>query len=1407
MNLAPTNAPRKLARWSSALTTLILLLISHTGVLAAAPLGAGAAAQATKRATTRATTQAGPQATTQAAPQAAPRAAQPSAQARLWGGLRPLAAAEDEAGARRLLAREPGVARRLHRELVFEAFEAKLYGNPQMAEAETARLLIATLDGETRALEAKLAEWLNQPDPGVGFAPAGTRLEQFFYLAAVARARDKDAEALPEAPKGTAQELIEQARALASDEGAELAWASFTGTLSAYALRARRLEEVGPLISAAEAVWQTWNHQVGLFQAPLVRGYDAYARESWREAAEQLGRAAELARALPELRAERVGALSSRASALRNAGEREGVFLALSTAVEEQRRVLAETSEGEARLKHAKTLADLETQAGGALASLGRHGEAADWYARADQLKRQNYEIERADIRRRIEEFRASMSKRVAEAASEEHKRLFRQTMETGVDTFLSVLDGLATQNADAAGTAAVAAERLALAREGGNPLNVATALEAVAKAELKAGEAAKARAAATEALRLRQTDPRRTRLYQTIQLLADIANETEDWKEARSRYLEVTEVAKPGALPPPYDLAAQPDETVRRIQARMNDFDLLVREKASLDARLALGFVEARLGNYRGADERLREVERDLARLYAAGAPDAAELLSLIAAGGDINLSAVAADRRRRSFATGPDEEQRLGFADMAVRQQRATLLSYRAMLLEDQNDLDGAARAYEQANVISANLVGGAFRLSGTYVALARIERERGNYDAAEPAVKAALEDAIKRNDAPTMASLLTFLSALRRDQGRHEESLKLAQDAYRLAAKTGTRTQAAAVLRTLGRAEGSLGGGHLASSEKHLRAALALWRELGLRAHAAYTLDSLGQTLEKLGREDEALAAYREGVEIVESLVSSLPVGASAETFSASRGNRELYEHLIRLLVRKGLASEALQYLDRSKSKALVDALAGTSITSRDPRLAAPLERVREAAAFVHSAEKALADALAKTDESATPAADSEALAALRARVAAAQKAHADAVGEVRRLSPSHAALLAVTPPDLEQLRRLLPERALLLSFYPTGAGLYVFTLTRDRAIGVQVSRITRAELTRLIAEYRSLVAPREADAGAAAQAGGNAAQGADGAPRRANVTVRGLGAARAVGATGTALGTDAARVDALTARLYEALLAPARAELESAETVIVVPAGDLFFLPIHALGPARSDGSIEYLIETKRFAYLASADLLGVVAGQGAGRAAAAGTALVALGNPDGSLPGATEEVAALSAIFAGAQVFTGERATVERVAGRKTGGVPFVHFATHGVINSRDPKESYLLLAGSPGRLSVKDLIEDSHQLSFEGTRLVTLSACNTNVGGFDPSATYGSLSRAFSQAGAPSVVASLWSVDDEATRDTMKLFYTELSAGTPKAEALRRAQLSVLRDPARRHPFFWAPFLLLGEWR
>ena len=148
----------------------------------------------------------------------------------------------------------------------------------------------------------------------------------------------------------------------------------------------------------------------------------------------------------------------------------------------------------------------------------------------------------------------------------------------------------------------------------------------------------------------------------------------------------------------------------------------------------------------------------------------------------------------------------------------------------------------------------------------------------------------------------------------------------------------------------------------------------------------------------------------------------------------------------------------------------------------------------------------------------------------------------------------------------------------------------------------------------------------------------------------------------------------------------------------------------------------------------------------------------------------------------------------------------TSHAAFLHFATHAVINRRDPGQSYLLLTGNPSRLSVQDLLAHRYGLSFKDTHLLTLSACDTNIGGEDSGTAFASLSRAFSRAGVPTVVASLWPVSDAATRDTMTAFYRELAAGRPRAEALRRAQLVVRQNPRFAQPYYWAPFILMGEW-
>ncbi|MBT9585926.1 CHAT domain-containing protein [bacterium] len=117
--------------------------------------------------------------------------------------------------------------------------------------------------------------------------------------------------------------------------------------------------------------------------------------------------------------------------------------------------------------------------------------------------------------------------------------------------------------------------------------------------------------------------------------------------------------------------------------------------------------------------------------------------------------------------------------------------------------------------------------------------------------------------------------------------------------------------------------------------------------------------------------------------------------------------------------------------------------------------------------------------------------------------------------------------------------------------------------------------------------------------------------------------------------------------------------------------------------------------------------------------------------------------------------------------------------------------------------GAQGRLSVSDI----YALTLPGVRLVTLSACQTALAQRDPGSEVASLADAFEVAGAGSVIATLWSVDDEATHQLMLSLYGQIKQGKSLAQALRKAQLELLSHGRHRAPFFWAAFSLYGDWR
>lgn len=190
---------------------------------------------------------------------------------------------------------------------------------------------------------------------------------------------------------------------------------------------------------------------------------------------------------------------------------------------------------------------------------------------------------------------------------------------------------------------------------------------------------------------------------------------------------------------------------------------------------------------------------------------------------------------------------------------------------------------------------------------------------------------------------------------------------------------------------------------------------------------------------------------------------------------------------------------------------------------------------------------------------------------------------------------------------------------------------------------------------------------------------------------------------------------------------------------------------------------------------------------------------------AFGDPDGSLAAARAEVDNIAAVIPENKILILGQATENRVKTLPS-GYSILHLATHARLDPVNPRASCIIFASDSaavddGRLEFGEILRLPLKTR---TSLVTLSACQTSIGRNPTGGEVMSLARAFTAAGTPSILSTLWPVEDQATRRLMVTFYRGLRE-VDKASALRRAQLDLLSDPRTAHPFFWAPFILIGE--
>jgi tetratricopeptide (TPR) repeat protein len=514
-----------------------------------------------------------------------------------------------------------------------------------------------------------------------------------------------------------------------------------------------------------------------------------------------------------------------------------------------------------------------------------------------------------------------------------------------------------------------------------------------------------------------------------------------------------------------------------------------------------------------------------------------------------------------------------------------------------------------------------------------------------------------------------------------------------------------------------------------------------------HLLYQVhEALGSLLES-SDPDTAMASYRRAIDALEAVRSRAVATELKVAFLADKA--DVYERLVGLLIRKPsppAVAEAYRYVERSKSRALLDdLLAGAAVStgSRRLRVARLSKRVRDLRAELSTAyltayegNAVPADDNLSRSEKGTVVVDLEQTLARASR----ELELARAVGSGRRQRVDEA-VLADTP---------ITSGEVLIEYYCVGPDLFAFVRRGDT---VELRAIAPIEDVEALVDKLSFQI-------------GKCSLGTEYVMGNLDNLRRGI--------------------NRCLQSLYRQVIGPVEDLLVSGDALIVVPHGALHGLPFHAFHNGE-----QYLVDRHAITVAPSAAVM-----QACRQAARPiGKRAMIVGIDDPSLPMVPREVEAISRTWASAKVAQGARAT-SRFLRQQIGTFDVFHLATHGVFRADNPLFSSIKLAD--GWLTVGDVAELA-----QGAQLVTLSACETGVSGIMAGDEVIGLTRGLLGAGCSAVVASLWTVNDESTAYLMEHFYASLRTGEAPAVALRTAMLDIRAQ--YDHPFFWAPFMVIGD--
>ncbi len=893
---------------------------------------------------------------------------------------------------------------------------------------------------------------------------------------------------------------------------------------------------------------------------------------------------------------------------------------------------------------------------------------------------------------------------------------------------------------------------------------------DAKARALMRLNDFAKAEAAYRAALQLRESAwPNSLLVALSDQNLAELAMAHRDVKTAEPLLQKALEIRAKRA-PDSLDTAKTLNALARAAFYRgdMPVAEDYFKRSLAIQERVAPGgfehasnlngngVAEFSRGDLAAAEEYWRKALVIIEKLVPGGSEDASVLNNLGAVAKERGDLSSAEDFLKRTLAIR--EKVSPGSLDVAES------LNNIGNLDVQRGDQDGAQAALRRSLEIREKLAPESLDTASTLKNLGDLERDRGELAAAEEHYRRSL--ALAEKIAPgsvDLARALSSMASLQRQRGDlagAEASETRAVSIEEQRAPNGL-DQAASLVNLAGVAAAQSKFG---DAEELYRKAIGIQEKLAPGSISlAESLHDLGALRRRQGDRKEAAALFEQALAALEAQTSRLGGTEEQKSGFAAR-YASYYRDYLELLLELKRPADAFHVLERSRARSLV-----TMLAERDLIFSAdvPPELERERRLADHDYDKAQSE-LATLN----PAKDGARIDELLARERELMAKQQEIAEKIRAISPRLASLRHPQPLTLAETHAMLDPGTLLLAYSAGEKNTIVFALPSGGDaphLSVFTIPVGEAALREKVEGFRTAISrkqPAEKTRGA---------------------------------------------------ELHDLLIKPVQALAAKQQRIVIIPDGPLHLLPFAAL---VRDG--KYLAEWKPIHTVVSAT---VYAELKKSREQSRGGSLAAFGDPNYGgengarplrggvslepLPGTRREVQQIATLYpSAATTYLGPQAT-ERQAKSLGRDVRYIHFASHGIVDERFPLNSALALSTPESGDDDNGLLQAWE--IFERMRidadLVTLSACDTALGKEVAGEGLIGLTRAFQYAGARSILASLWSVADESTAELMRRFYSYLQQGKSKDEALRAAQLDLIRGKTYAQPFHWGAFELIGDWK